>query len=120
MPYNVPAHPPQTTSRSLRQLMFGRCAAGLLAGEPTSPFHDLPLFGPEDGIPVLLHVHNEPAALGGLLKCFDKLPGALRLGVIGIFAFTVGMVDDESETRARVVDRGVLQHRVIAVTVPTT
>jgi len=78
------------------------------------------LLGPEDGIPVLLHVHNEPAALGGLLEGFDKLAGALRLGVIGIFAFTIGMVDDEAETRARVVDRRVLQHRVVAVTVPTT
>ena len=30
------------------------------------------------------------------------------------------MVDNQAETRARVVDRGVLQHGVVAITVPTT
>jgi hypothetical protein len=69
----------------------------------------LPLLGREDDIPVLLHVHNEPAALGGLLEGFDKLAGALRRGVVGIFAFTVGMVYEEAKTWERVVDRGVLQ-----------
>ena len=76
--------------------------------------------GSKDGIPVPFHVHDKPAAPGGLLESFDKLAGAIRLGVIGIFPFTIGMVDDEAETRARVVNRGVLQHRMVAVTVPAT
>ena len=46
------------------------------------------------------------AAPGGFFESFDELAGALRPDVIGIFAFTVGMVDDEAETWARVVDQG--------------
>jgi hypothetical protein len=42
---------------------------------PTPPFHELPRLGPKEGIPVPLHVHNEPAALGGLLEGFDKMAG---------------------------------------------
>jgi len=59
----------------------GRCAWRCWLAEPTSSFHELPRLGPKDGIPVLLHVHNDPAALGGLLEDFDKLAGALRLAL---------------------------------------
>ena len=68
--------------------------------EPTSPLHELPLLGPEDGIPVLLHVYNEPAALGGLLEGFDELAGALCLGVIGIFASAVAQFECRTSSRA--------------------
>jgi len=76
--------------------------------------------GSENDLPILLHVHNDPAAHGGLPEGFDKLAGALRVGVISIFAFIIDMVHNQAETRARVVNRGVLQHGVIAITIPTT
>ena len=74
----------------------------------------------KDGLPIVLHAHDCPPALRRFFQCFDKLAAALGLGVVGVFAFAVGVVDDEAETRARVVDGGVLQHCMVAVAVATT
>src|SRR5277367_4249160 len=71
----------------------------------------------EDLFPVVLHVHNRPAALRRFLECLDEFTGALRLGIVGVFAFAVCMPHDEAEAQTRVIYRGVLQHRLVAVAV---
>ena len=75
------------------------------------------MLGLEDDVPILLHIHNEPALLGSLFEGFDKLAATGRLDVVGVLAFSVGVMDNQSQAGARIINRGVLQHGVITITV---
>jgi hypothetical protein len=53
----------------------------------------------------------------GVLKSFHQLATAFGMIVIRVLAFGIGMMDDQAKTRPRVLNRGVFQHRLVAITV---
>ena len=47
----------------------------------------------------------------------DQLAAALRMGVVGVFACRVGVMDDQAEARAGIVDGRVFEHGLVAVAI---
>ena len=70
----------------------------------------------EDGFPVGFHVDDGPAFGGGFVEGFVEFADAGGT-VVGVFAFGVGVVDEEGEARAEggVAGGGVLEHLEVAV-----
>src|SRR5688572_18868596 len=67
----------------------------------------------EDSLPVVLHIHDRPAPGRGFVQGFVQLAD-VRLAVVGPFALGVGVMDDQSETRAAP-RNGPLEHLQITV-----
>src|SRR6185295_19367483 len=68
----------------------------------------------KDALPVLLHVDDRPLVDGRGVERDVEFP-EMRLAVVGIFTFRIGMVDDQAEPRATGAERRPLQHFEIAV-----
>src|SRR5262245_4620075 len=92
---------------------FGMSALPPKADMPSSGIGRL--FG-ENGLLVVLHIHDDPAALWGILKGLYQLATAFGMIVVGVLASGIGTMDDYAKTRSRVLNRGVFQHRLVART----
>ena len=80
---------------------------------------DLPtiviFFFEQDTIPVGFHIDNNPTSFGGLLKRSSEFAAAFRVGIVGVFAIGVCVVDDQAKAGMWIVDGDVLKHRLIAI-----
>src|SRR5207245_233841 len=68
----------------------------------------------ENTFPVVLHVHHSPFVHGCGVQS-DVEMTKMRLSVVSILAFGVGVMDDQPKPRAAGAERGPLQHLKIAV-----
>ena len=96
------------------------CSSSIFLGSKPCQWKHLVLLKRENDLPIVPHSHDRPAPLLRFLQCRDQLTAALGLGVIGVLALSIGVVDNQAKTRMRIVNGRVFQHCLVAIAVAKT